>query len=137
MHTMVMVRGWSMCILVLCLMGLFAPNLHGEFLTPRPDGVKFPILLSSYEKCESQLAKELGRSLTLWETICVRASIAPMNVVVTLLFACAIIHTFMAPRFLRLSHRIKERHERRLSTHASKWSGENAPVSFGATICHF
>lgn len=44
-----------------------------------------------------------------------RIHAAPFNLVCTLIFFAAIVHTFMAPLFLRLSHLVERRHRRRLA----------------------
>ncbi|MDR0727319.1 MAG: putative Na+/H+ antiporter [Puniceicoccales bacterium] len=117
---------------------LLTGESRGEHLVPRPSGVEYPIPLEIYQKCENQLMRELNRPLTLWETLRVRVAYAPMNVVVTLLFFGAIAHTFLAPKFLRLSQRLEERHEFRLSMNPQRTKNTSEiPVSFPATLCHF
>ncbi|MDR1457186.1 MAG: putative Na+/H+ antiporter [Puniceicoccales bacterium] len=129
---------WLPACVVFIFAALFSLESHGESVVPRPAGVEFPILLETYQKCENQLMRNLNRPLTLWEILRVRVSYAPMNAIVTTLFFCAIIHTFLAPKFLRLSQRLKERHEFRLSVNTSgSGNAAETPVSFPATLCHF
>ena len=42
-----------------------------------------------------------------------RVSAEPFNVVATAIFLLAVLHTFFAARFLQLSRRVQERHDRR------------------------
>jgi hypothetical protein len=117
----------------------FAVESHGtEHVVPRPPGVEFPIPLEIYQRCENQLMRELNRPLTLREILRIRVAYAPMNAAVTVIFFCAIAHTFLAPKFLRLSQRLKERHEFRLSMGApGTGNAGEIPVSLPATLCHF
>jgi hypothetical protein len=63
--------------------------------------VSIPLPLSAYP-----LASPDGLVATLTE----RAHIAPFNLVATAVFLLAILHTFMAPRFMALAHRVQDRH---------------------------
>ncbi|MGN6554930.1 MAG: putative Na+/H+ antiporter, partial [Verrucomicrobiota bacterium] len=63
-----------------------------------------------------------------------RASMEPVNVVATLIFLLAIAHTFMAPVFVKLSHRVEHRHHLKLKAAGKPDSGE---VSFAAQTFHF
>ncbi|MDR2677790.1 MAG: putative Na+/H+ antiporter [Puniceicoccales bacterium] len=125
--------------LTFCVVFAFAAlPAGGEHIVPRPPGVEFPIPLEIYQKCENQLMRELNRPLTLREILRVRVTYAPMNAVATVLFFGAIAHTFLAPKFLRLSQRLKERHEFRLSVSVPGTGNTGEiPVSFLATLCHF
>lgn len=67
-----------------------------------PAGAPFPPPLDSY-------AGEEG--LSLWGVLLHRAQAEPLNAVATALFLLAILHTFLAPRFLAASHRLRERVE--------------------------
>jgi len=68
-----------------------------------------------------------------------RVRAEPFNLVATLLFVLAIVHTFLAPRFLQLSHRLEEAHRRRLSSrgYVPGVAGQRAKVSFAAELFHF
>ncbi len=50
--------------------------------------------------------------LGLWDVLRQRAAAEPFNVVATVVFLLAILHTFLAARFLAASHRLKERIEK-------------------------
>lgn len=56
----------------------------------------FPLPLSEYPPQDTA---------NLWHTLVQRASFEPFNLVATALFLCAILHTFMAPVFLRFAHK--------------------------------
>jgi hypothetical protein len=96
------------------------------------DGEAFPVPLEEYAADE--------RGATLMEILTHRIEVEPFNIAATLIFALAIIHTFMAPRILRLSHHYKHQHEawleQHLKTHPLR-AGQNRPVSFRAEVLHF
>jgi len=64
----------------------------------------FPLPLQSY------LGEE---GLGLWDTLVHRVAVEPLNLVASAIFALAILHTFLAPAFLRASHRLAHRLNRR------------------------
>ncbi|HHY84421.1 MAG TPA: hypothetical protein GYA07_02615 [Verrucomicrobia bacterium] len=84
----------------------------------------FPRDLASYEA--------LPEDASLLDVLRSRAQSEPFNVVATLIFFAAITHTFLAPVFLRFSHRIAERHAARM-----RQSGKRDEVSFWAEVFHF
>jgi len=49
---------------------------------------------------------------TLLQELASRISAEPFNVVATTIFLCAVLHTFFAARFLEVSRRVQERHDR-------------------------
>ena len=67
----------------------------------------------------------------------------PFNVVATChLPAPAIVHTFLAPKFMHIAHRWRDEHQRALEAAISQPGTEKAPrgrdrVSFKAEIMHF
>ena len=68
-------------------------------------------------------------SVGIWNVIHARAVAEPFNVVATVIFLLAVIHTFFAPKFLHWSHIVQKRHE----------ANEDRPedVSFAAQVLHF
>src|SRR5579862_2016192 len=89
----------------------------------------FPRGLDSYSTNSGSLIQSLSD----------RARSEPFNLVATTIFFLAILHTFLTPRFTRLSHRLELDHERKLAAKgkaASPASGRNE-VSFVAEVCHF
>ncbi|MDR1438412.1 MAG: putative Na+/H+ antiporter [Puniceicoccales bacterium] len=132
---------WFLFCVIFAFMAMPLSHLRAsdDFVVPRPASVDFPILLETYEAYEKQLSKELGRPLTIAEILRSRIAIAPMNLVVTLLFVCAIIHTFLAPRFYRFSQYLCNKYACKLALQSSLPADEDAtvPVSFWATVFRF
>jgi Na+/H+ antiporter NhaD/arsenite permease-like protein len=71
-------------------------------------------------------ALEAGKNLSLLEILKHRVAVSPFNLTATILFFCAIIHTFFAPKFARLARKLSDSDEK-----ISPWK------HFWATICHF
>lgn len=68
----------------------------------------------------------------------VRIQADPFNLVATVIFFLAIVHTFLAPAFLRWSHRLQEKHQKALTEEKQKRSdGAREEVSFLAELFHF
>ncbi len=57
----------------------------------------------------------------------------PFNLVATLLFFCAIVHTFLASKFMSIAHKWEHRHEERIK----RGEAEENSVHFGAELFHF
>ncbi|HWW02474.1 MAG TPA: putative Na+/H+ antiporter [Candidatus Acidoferrum sp.] len=76
---------------------------------------------------------------SLPETLSERIQVEPFNLVATLIFLLAIVHTFLAPMFLRLSHRFERRHQERLAAagRSPPSASPRGEVSFVAEIFHF
>ena len=90
--------------IVLCtLMVLALSATSGLAETPAQQEDSFPRPLESYEDADG-----------IWSTLGVRASAEPFNLVATLIFLLAIVHTFLAPKFLEFSHRWTREHEERV-----------------------
>ena len=80
--------------------------------------------------------------LGLWAKLKKRAGDEPFYLVATLIFFCAIIHTFLASKFMKISHRLQERHDAKIR--AEGRTADDKPhdeaiddVSHSATIMHF
>ena len=69
--------------------------------------------------------------LTLWGLLAHRAAVEPFNLVATLFFFAAILHTFLAPRILTFSRRLVSDHESRLT------AGQGSGHPYLAEILHF
>ena len=67
---------------------------------------------------------------SLWETLVARAT--PFNVAATVIFALAIVHTFLAKQFLVLAHRAQDRHDA-----MAKEAGRPPSPSVRAGVLHF
>jgi len=68
----------------------------------------------------------------LFATLSARIEIEPFNLVATLIFALAIIHTFAAARFTRLAHALQQRHEEKAGA-----GGRLTRPSVAAELLHF
>lgn len=101
------------------------------------EGLHLPLPLSAYAEPEAQRETELGRQLSLWETLQVRAETDPFNVVATVVFILAIIHTFLCARFNHLAHYYEVVHRRKLKRLGMEYPPGREPVSLRATVFHF
>ncbi len=92
---------------------------------------RFPLPLKTYA------AAEEGMGLT--EKLSHRISTDPFNLAASLIFLCAILHTFLAPRFQNLAHHLAERHKEKLRAQKFRilHPEQRMPVSFTSTLCHF
>lgn len=121
-----------MCLLAV-LLGMGGGCLWGSEI---PEG-SFPLPQSAYVEPERTMAETLGRPLDLLEILAVRIAEDPFNLAATLLFFCAIVHTFFCARFNRLAHTFEERHRQRLLSQGVQYPPGREPVSFAATLFHF
>jgi len=87
-----------------------------------PTGDPFPRPLDSYED-----------SGGIWETLKGRASAVPFNLVATLIFLLAIVHTFLTSKFLAISHRWHDQHQAKIE----RGEADRDSVSHGAELFHF
>jgi hypothetical protein len=85
-----------------------------------PAAAVFPVPLTAYPRASG-----------LMETLQARVAYEPFNLVVTGIFALAILHTFSAARFARLAHDVQHRHEKRLQAR-----GEPLRPSVRAELLH-
>ena len=114
---------------VVLLLAFLLPLLA---LGAEPEAVVFPPALESYgDAGETSLGKVLLN----------RIQHEPLNLVATLLFGMAILHTLLAPHFLKLSHRWRREHHQSTGgeqTAAAKGlEGAVGDVSFKAEMMHF
>ncbi|MGE9269409.1 MAG: putative Na+/H+ antiporter [Verrucomicrobiales bacterium] len=69
-----------------------------------------------------------------------RATEAPFLLVATIIFVCAIIHTFFAVPLTKLAHKVQHEHDERIrkkNEAVGKGTEETDMVSFKATVLHF
>ncbi|EDY83367.1 conserved hypothetical protein [Verrucomicrobiia bacterium DG1235] len=102
-----------------------------------PVDTNFPLSDDHYEVAEAQKIAELGRELSLVETLKMRAAADPFNVVATLIFFLAIAHTFVAGNLMKLAHKYEHDHDHKVATGEIPHVGDKRPVSFKATLFHF
>lgn len=73
-----------------------------------------------------------GAGRSLWQVLVARAEADPFNAVATLIFVLAVIHTFVAWRFVEASHHLQARHDARTTA-----AGLSARPSVAAELLHF
>lgn len=115
---------------VLCAAG----NAGGTHESPLPKP------LDHYAEVEANYAAERGVSadeLSLIERLSARAADDPINLIATLIFFLAIIHTFAAGPIMQLAHKEEHRHLQKLEGDSRRFHGGKSPVSFKATALHF
>ncbi len=127
--------------LIAVLMLLFVPASYGAVSHEHPPSYPqladgsiqhsiFPRPLETYPKSESALI----------EVIAERAKAEPFNVAASIIFLIAILHTFLASTFTKLSHKFEHEHEEELRKHGRKDPEHPdgvSEVSFKATVFHF
>lgn len=100
---------------------------------PEETGFDFPTPIADYVKEEN--------GATLVEILRHRAESQPFNVVATLIFACAVVHTFFTARFRHWAHGLEHRHAERLRATGryrdTNNDGEPDEVSFWGKVLHF
>lgn len=106
-----------------CLGELYAQGQAHEQLNV----TGFPIPLEAYNDSNIK---------SLWEVLVNRVSIAPFNLVASILFLCAVIHTFVAFKFEQLAHKNQLKHEAFLKVDQGRTKPLNA-VCYKAEIYHF
>ena len=93
---------------------------------PAAGTAAFPLPLDSYST-----AADAG----LFSVLADRVRQEPMNLVASIIFLLAIIHTFMAPLCLRLAHKFRDQHRQKLAVTGPE--GTRNEVSFKAEVFHF
>src|SRR5687767_2225492 len=112
-----MVVGWILCTVAICG--------AAEHAAPQ-----FPPPLESYQDAQLSFGEKLRH----------RAKAEPLNLVATIIFGLAIIHTFLAPKIMHLAHRWRDEHRERLRQRAAtpgRHQDAVEHVSFKAEIAHF
>jgi hypothetical protein len=108
-------------ILLCALLVLVHSATYGFAEPPAPQEGPFPRSLQSYEEVDG-----------IWSTLGARVHAEPFNLVATLIFLLAIVHTFLTSRFLRISHRWSQDHERRIE----RGEASRDSVPHGAKLMH-
>ena len=110
-------------ILSLCIVLLAAGAVLGAAPPPSDVG-SFPRSLASYNDADVA---------SIWAQLSNRVKQEPFNLVATLIFFCAIIHTFLTSRFLAIAHKWNHSHEEKIKHGlADKYS-----VHHRAELFHF
>ncbi len=118
-----MKRCGKMWFIVLALAGFTTIVLASSGVV-QDKKVEFPRSLDSYHDSEMRsIAKILSHRITE----------EPFNLIATLIFLCAIIHTFLSSKFLSISHRLNETHKQKIQ----EGKTDRDSVHIGAGIFHF
>lgn len=114
-------RYWSMCLLGLVL--LLAASVWAA-VPDSENGVDFPRDLQSYSD---------GKGDGILSVLIGRVRQEPFNLVATLIFFAAIVHTFLTGRFMAIAHRWTHDHE----VSIRRGSVPSGSVHHGAELFHF
>ena len=92
---------------------------------------RFPVPLSIYAPNE--------QGMSLWQKLKHRVEVDQFNLAATLIFLLAILHTFLAPVFQSLAHKLEKRYKEKLREQNFRilHPEQRVPVSFISTLCHF
>ena len=114
------VKFWVAIAWVLCTSALSG--------AAEPPASPFPPALDSYQDGQLSLGAKLRH----------RAAAEPLNLVATILFGLAIIHTFLAPKIMHVAHRWREEHRKRTHQLGTDRRREDTveEVSFKAETAH-
>ncbi|MGF1448183.1 MAG: putative Na+/H+ antiporter [Opitutales bacterium] len=103
-------------------------DVHGAHGGGHGAHLEFPLELDSYDDAHIE---------SLWGKLVHRIEVEPFNLIATLIFFSAILHTFLANSFLKISHRIEHAHEEKWAKLKETDPELRVPVSLRATIFHF
>jgi hypothetical protein len=118
--------------LVMLAGALLAPYLRAA--APRPvEGPAFPLPLPAYADRDLASISDVLRH---------RIHVEPFNLVATIIFLLAIIHTFLATKFMHLAHTLRDEHAAKIrargdTEETASLEGAKEPVSFRAEVMHF
>jgi hypothetical protein len=94
--------------------------------------VVFPPPLETYD--DAHMTNAVGK-LVIADVLKNRVQKEPFNLVATLLFLCAVVHTFLTHKFRHMAHVLEERHQ---EIHKERVAGGGrAPVQKLARLLHF
>ena len=116
--------------LIIVLMCLLSSQLYASG-GGNSDSLAFPPSLDSYD--DSHLT-------SLKDILINRIEHDPLNIIASLLFLCAILHTFMAGKFTAIAHSVAKKHHEKhaKSSNKDKYTGNVVEsVSFTAVLFHF
>jgi hypothetical protein len=103
-----MIRYWKPGLLVI-LIFLFSGLIGGADVLaaekPTDDAKVFPRSLDSYNDADVDSISKILIS---------RAKQEPFNLIATLIFLCAIIHTFLTGKFMTIAHKWEDAHEQKI-----------------------
>lgn len=109
----------------LFVLGIFTVELL--LASTSTDIVSFPLPLDFYQCKESAIGE-----MSLWQTLVFRVKESPFNLLSTLIFLFAVLHTFIAPKFSAIAKSIEAKHALN-----PKMINGKIQVSFIGEMCHF
>lgn len=111
-------------IVVMAFVVMLSPTMAGASEAVSQEGSAIPRALESYGD---------GEVASVTERLIHRAEAEPFNVVATLIFLLAILHTFLSSKLLAVAHRSAEAHKARVAA----GEAHRHSVSHGAELLHF
>jgi hypothetical protein len=111
-------------IVVIWMIGLFIAGAALAAVEPTGGVSNFPEPLASY--------KDVGVS-NVFQTLVGRVKESPFNLVATLIFFCAIVHTFLTSRFLSIAHKWEHQHREKIR----QGKAPKNSIHQGAELFHF
>jgi len=116
-------KAWS--IIFVCLLAIGLLSGVGAIAAEKPpgDAAAFPRSLDSYKDSDISIAAILKN----------RVQQEPFNLIATLIFFCAIVHTFLTSKFTAISHRWEHEHEEQ----KKKGLADRYSVHHRAELFHF
>lgn len=103
---------------------------HGPSLNDPAEAFPVPVEIYAVDETNS----------TLWEVLKHRVEVEPFNLVATVIFALAVLHTFMTAKFRHWAHLIEHHHAEKLRRQGryvdSNNDGEPDEVSFWGKVLH-
>lgn len=110
-------------------LGLLFLALPNAFAAAADSGAAFPPALESYQSTPEA---------SLLDVLSARVQREPFNLVALIIFLLAIVHTFLAPFFLRLARKVEEKHCRVLEARGEpRNAAQKEKVSVLAELLHF
>ena len=114
--------------------GHIDPAFHeGEYGLTKDQYAEFPLPLGSYDDEELSLGEKLSSRAK---------ALGGFNIVASIIFLCAILHTFLAGFFLEIAHKFEHKHKERIKQEgrtacAKPQEDAKDDVSFRAHLFHF
>ncbi len=127
--------GILLIMLILPVWALAAGGGGGH--APSADTVILPMSLEGYEAAERAQGIE-----SLGDILVHRIKETPFNLVASLIFLMAIVHTFMSSKFQKIAHDIEHRHHEKMEARRQELglkshAEDEEETSFWATVFHF
>jgi hypothetical protein len=128
------------------LKSLLAPLWDRESLSPEEQAEilgSVRAIIGHTEHFPPELSSYGDREMTsIWEILKNRVDKQPFNLLASLLFLGAVVHTFFTHKFRHIAHTLEERHKQRIraegrTAEAKGFAGAQDDVSFKSSLFHF